>query len=69
MSLPLSDARTARIGHYHRSDAPEIFQYSVSFGGAAYLFRTRVYYYLPFNRDILLVSLARNRSRTAQVLI
>ena len=69
MTLPLSDARTAGIGHDQGSNLLEVIEDSVTLGSIANLLRTRVDDKLTLYLDSLLVSLSGYTCRTGQVLI
>ena len=69
MSFPLTNARSAGIGHDECSNAPEVFKNAIALGGESDLFRPRVDDELPLHLYVFLVCLTSHRSSSAQVLV
>ena len=69
MTLPLSDARAAGIGHDQGTNLLEVIEDTITLGSIANLLRTRVDDELTLYLDALLVSLACHTCRTGQILI
>ncbi len=69
MTLPLSDARAAGIGHDQGTNLLEVIKDAITLGRIANLLRTRVDDELSLHLDALLVSLAGHACRTGQILI
>ena len=69
MTLPLSDARAAGIGHDQGTNLLEVIEDTITLGSIANLLRTRVDDELPLYLNALLVSLACHTGCTCKILI
>ena len=69
LPFPLTDARSAGIGHYGCSRCLEIGYHSVTDGSAVHLFRPRIHQQRRSHLQSLILQLTDQRSRTTQILI
>ena len=68
-TLPLSDTRTAGIGHHHTADTLQVLNHAVALSRAIYLFRTRIDNQRSLHLQTFCLYLTGYRSCTTQILI